>query len=204
MRNLNVKKKDSKSRAISMKRKIKQYAKAGVAKNISGQLDGGEELHQSTQLAGEILRPVTALSEKGTAHFKESVLEKKRKKYKVVTLNKDKNQETKDVKANREARAREKNKVVSRDRDKAESGKTPLQSKKQGGNGKRNLRTRKIKAYLEKRKAKMQTDNPESQNSDFIGSKIKGYGSKNRDQVQASWLQQVIDELLYSRKKCGA
>ena len=50
----------------------------------------------------------------------------------------------------------------------------------------------------------MQTDNPESQNSDFIGSKIKGYGSKNRDQVQASWLQQVIDELLYSRKKCGA
>jgi hypothetical protein len=30
------------------------------------------------------------------------------------------------------------------------------------------------------------------------------YGSKNRDQVQASWLQQVIDELLYSRKKCGA
>ena len=175
---MNVKKKDGRSRAIPVKRKIKQYTKAGVTKNISNQLDGGEELHQSTQLAGEILRPVNALSEKGAALFKETVLEKKRKKYKVVTPQKDKKKEAKDVKANREAKAREKNKVVSKDRDKAKFGKTSPQSKKQGGNGKRSLRSRKIKAFIEKRKATMQADHPENPHSDLLGGNVKVWETK--------------------------
>ena len=177
-RQMQIRKHTEKKKYRKPQNRIKKAAEATGSKKISDQLDGGEELHQSAQLAGEILRPVTVMSEKGAALLKESVLEKKRKKYKVVTPRKDNNQEVKGVKTNREAKAREKNKVVSKDRDKAESGKTPQQSKKQGGNGKRSLRSRKIKAFLEKRKAKMQADNPENQNTDFIGSKIKGYEIK--------------------------
>ena len=67
---MNVKKKDGRSRAIHLRRRIKQRAKARVTKNISEQMDGGEELQQSAMLAGEILRPVTKVSEKGVALWK--------------------------------------------------------------------------------------------------------------------------------------
>jgi len=160
-----------------MKRKIKQYAKAGVTKNISDQLDGGEELHQSALLAGAVLRPVTAISGKGEELFKESVLEKKRKKYKVATPGEKKGKDVVSVKESQEARAREKNKIVSK--EKTETGKSPQWSEKQGTTGKRSLRTRKIKVFLEKMKAKqMQATNSEKQNLDLIGSKAKIHGTK--------------------------
>ena len=90
-----------------------QHAKARVTKNISEQVDGGEELQQSALLAEEILRPVTKVSEKGAALFEESVLEKKRKKYKIFRQEERKDKDAVTAKASREARAREKNKVVS-------------------------------------------------------------------------------------------
>ena len=67
-------------------------------------------------LAGEVLRSVTGLSGKGTELFKESVLEKKRKKYRIVSLAGEKIKEKVSAKENREVRAREKNKVVSKEK----------------------------------------------------------------------------------------
>lgn len=113
---MKVKKNDGRSQIIPVKRKIKQHAKARVTKNISEQVEGGEELQQSVMLAGEILRPVTNVSEKGAALFKESVLEKKREKYKISTPGEKKDTDAVTAKASRENRAKEKNKMVSREK----------------------------------------------------------------------------------------
>ena len=59
----------------------------------------------------------------GAALFKESVLKKKRKKYKIVSPAGEKIKETVSSKENRETRAREKNKVIFGEQ--LETGKGP-------------------------------------------------------------------------------
>ena len=176
-RQIQIRKHLEKKKHRNSHNRIRKVVETEGAKKVSDQLEGGEELHQSALLAKEGLRPVTVLSVKGTELFKESVLEKKRKKYKVATSGEKRGKDVVSVKECQEARARERNKVVSR--EKMDAGKGSQGSEKQGLNVKRSSRSRKIKAFLEKRKAQVQTgDNLRNQNLGFIGSKIKGYGVK--------------------------
>ena len=175
-RQMQIRKHREKKIYQSSRNKIKKAVETQGAKTVCDQLDGGEELQQSAMLAGEILRPVTKVSEKGAALFKESVLEKKRKKYKVATPGEKKDKDLVSTKASRETRAREKNKVISKEN--AENPKGSIGSEKQGTKGKRSLRNRKIKAFLEKRKTKKQMDNPEDQNGNLFGSTAKVYGTR--------------------------
>ncbi len=60
-------------------------AEIETTKAASKQLEGGEEVHQASMLAYETLRPVSAATGKGASLLKESILEQKRRKYKIVT-----------------------------------------------------------------------------------------------------------------------
>lgn len=60
-------------------------AEVETTKAVSEQLEGGEEVHQASLLAYEVLRPVSAATGKGASLLKESMLEQKRRKYKIVT-----------------------------------------------------------------------------------------------------------------------
>ena len=163
-------------KGLISRNKIKKVVEKQGAMTVCDQLDGGEELQQSAMLAGEILKPVTKVSEKGAALFKESVLEKKRKKYKISTMGEKRDKDAVTAKASREARTKEKYKVVSR--EKTDTGKDIKTPEKQGTKGKGSLRNRKIKVFLEKRKTKKQTDNPEEQNRDLFVGKAKVYGTQ--------------------------
>ena len=88
----------SKSRTDKKKQRLEKEKKSGSLRNnlvkaaeaegiraASEQIEGGEELKQSSALAIELLRPVTAMTVKGTKILKESTLDQKRRKYKVVS-----------------------------------------------------------------------------------------------------------------------
>ena len=60
-------------------------AEVETTKAASEQLEGGEEVHQASMLTYEALRPVSAAAGKGASLLKESMLEQKRRKYKIVT-----------------------------------------------------------------------------------------------------------------------
>ena len=66
-------------------KRLLKAAEAETTKAASEQLEGGEEVHQACMLAYEALRPVSAATGKGVSLLKESMLEQKRRKYKIVT-----------------------------------------------------------------------------------------------------------------------
>ena len=66
-------------------RRLIKAAEAETTKAALEQLEGGEEVHQASMLAYETLRPVSAAAGKGVSLLKESMLEQKRRKYKIVT-----------------------------------------------------------------------------------------------------------------------
>lgn len=76
-----VQKKKSRSKT---KRLIKA-AEVETTKAATEQLEGGEEVHQASMLAYETLRPISSATGKGASFLKESILEQKRRKYKIVT-----------------------------------------------------------------------------------------------------------------------
>ena len=74
-----------KKKSRSNIRRLIKVAEAETTKAASEQLEGGEEVHQASMLAYETLRPVSAATGKGVSLLKESILEQKRRKYKIVT-----------------------------------------------------------------------------------------------------------------------
>lgn len=66
-------------------KRLLKAAEAETTKAASEQLEGGEEVHQASMLAYEALRPLSAANGKGVSLLKESMLEQKRRKYKIVT-----------------------------------------------------------------------------------------------------------------------
>ena len=76
---------EQKKKSRSNTKNLLKAAETGSTKVVSEQMEGGEELHQASMLAYEALRPVSAVTGKGASLLKESILEQKRRKYKIVT-----------------------------------------------------------------------------------------------------------------------
>lgn len=55
------------------------------AKKVADQMDGGEEVQQASMLMYEVSRPLTSVANRSNDIIKQSLVEQKRKKYKVVT-----------------------------------------------------------------------------------------------------------------------
>ena len=75
---------EQKKKSHSNTKRLIKAAEAETTKAASEQLEGGEEVHQASMLAYETLRPVSAATGKGVSLLKESMLEQKRRKYKIV------------------------------------------------------------------------------------------------------------------------
>ena len=75
---------EQKKKSRGNTRRLIKAAEAETTKAASEQLEGGEEVHQASMLAYETLRPVSAATGKGVSLLKESMLEQKRRKYKIV------------------------------------------------------------------------------------------------------------------------
>ncbi|MBQ8232515.1 MAG: hydrolase [Lachnospiraceae bacterium] len=76
---------EQKKKSRSNTKRLIKAAEVETTKAASEKLEGGEEVHQASMLAYEALRPVSAATGKGASLLKESMLEQKRKKYKIVT-----------------------------------------------------------------------------------------------------------------------
>lgn len=76
---------EQKKKSRSNTKRLIKAAEVETTKAASEQLEGGEEVHQASMLAYEALRPVSAATGKGASLLKESMLEQKRRKYKIVT-----------------------------------------------------------------------------------------------------------------------
>ena len=76
---------EQKKKSHSNTKRLLKAAEVETTKAASEQLEGGEEVHQASMLAYEALRPVSAATGKGVSLLKESMLEQKRRKYKIVT-----------------------------------------------------------------------------------------------------------------------
>lgn len=69
----------------SMTHTLVTSAEAEVSKAAAKQMDGGEEVHDAALLAYEVSRPFLSVTRKGTDAIKASMLEQKKKKYKIVS-----------------------------------------------------------------------------------------------------------------------
>lgn len=102
---MNVRKVKEKSMSIHIKDKMEVHRKTAVndvsksdinnvlvkvvevetKKNVAGQQEGGEEVYDAALLAHEVFRPISISLRKGSDRIKTSMLEQKRKKYKIVS-----------------------------------------------------------------------------------------------------------------------
>ena len=189
-------------------RNTKRFIKAAeveTTKAASEQLEGGEEVHQASLLAYEALRPVSAAAGKGANHLKESMLEQKRRKYKIVKTKTAKHAvkagTEKTAKAVAKKAAKETAKTVTKTTTKAvvSTAGTVAGTATTGVGGvligqaagevaglaidhkdmRQTVRNRKIKFFLDKMKAKQNhTDSVAKMVRDIIGSKAKFYVGK--------------------------
>lgn len=144
-------------------------AEVETTKAASEQLEGGEEVHQASMLTYEALRPVSAAAGKGASLLKESMLEQKRRKYKIVTPAGE-------------------NSMVSKQSVVNKAPKTSVNKQATGEvaglaidykDMKQTVRNRKIKFFLDKMKAEQkQADSVAKMVRDIIGSKAKFYVGK--------------------------
>lgn len=196
---------EQKKKSRSNTKRLIKAAEIETTKAASEQLEGGEEVHQASMMAYEALRPVSAATGKGVSLLKESMLEQKRRKYKIVTPNTAKRTAKtgteKTAKATAKKVAKETAKTVTKATTKAvvSSAGTVAGTAATGVGGvligqaagevaglaidykdmRQTVRNRKIKFFLDKMKAEQkQSDSVVKMVWDIIGSKAKLYVGK--------------------------